>query len=434
MFPRSDQLAQFCRLAAVLLACLWTAGCSLLPSQADIRSYHESTVLRGHVHSAPGDIGRVIVAAYSTESGQPDVADAAQLDSSGDFELFVPRGLYRVAAFLDRNANATLDPGEPCGLAVGSQAASVGRKVLDIELAGPATVCALPWGTKFTGPEGGPPRRAQAGVIGHLDDAPNSSARGRDGYWNPMKALRAVGSNVFLIEPYDEARVPIIFVHGAAGSPQDWRYFIEHIDRRRYQPWIFRYPSGAALAKCAELLFWQLENLQAKLQPTTAVIVAHSMGGMVVRELLVKHGAQLPAIRQFVSLSTPWGGDPFAVIGVELSPTVIPSWIDMTPNGDFIRALFSSALPAGIEHHLFFGYRGPPGRRGSNSDGTVTLASQLSWRAQAEAVTVRGFDEDHESILSSPRVMQEFDRLLAGLVPAPALAPGMPRPTSRGAR
>ena len=56
----------------------------------------------------------------------------------------------------------------------------------------------------------------------------------------------------------------MLFIHGATGTPRNWRYFIKHIDRTRFQPWFFYYPSGLRIDSMAYLLLWKLANLQAK--------------------------------------------------------------------------------------------------------------------------------------------------------------------------
>jgi pimeloyl-ACP methyl ester carboxylesterase len=227
-----------------------------------------------------------------------------------------------------------------------------------------------------------------------------------------MEFFRAVGGNIYFLEPYDPHKIPILFVHGAAASPQDWRYFFDHIDRSRYQPWFFYYPSGATIDSMAHLLFWKLSNLQLEYRFEKIYITAHSMGGLVVRDFLLNYGVQLPAAKLFVSLSTPWGGEPAAELGVKHSPAVVPSWHDMQPQGRFMQTLFARTLPSGVDYYLLFGYRGGYSMMRPNNDGTVTLASELRKPAQAEARRVYGFDEDHVSILSSPQVMAQYRAIL----------------------
>jgi hypothetical protein len=130
------------------------------------------------------------------------------------------------------------------------------------------------------------------------------------------------------------------------------------------------------------------------------------MGGMVVRHLLANLGPELAPPRVFVSISTPWGGEPGAEIGVRHSPAVVPSWHDMRPDGTFVAGLLRQPLPAAMEHVLLFGHRGGYSLMRPNTDGTVTLASQLRPEAQAQARRVLGFDEDHMSILTAPQVSQ----------------------------
>jgi hypothetical protein len=76
--------------------------------------------------------------------------------------------------------------------------------------------------------------------------------------------------------------------------------------------------------------------------------------------------------------------------------------------------LFERPLPARIKHSLLLGHRGGRSLMRHTSDGTVTLASQLRPEAQQRAHLVMGFDEDHPSILSSPRVLRTVSQLLDG--------------------
>jgi pimeloyl-ACP methyl ester carboxylesterase len=227
-----------------------------------------------------------------------------------------------------------------------------------------------------------------------------------------MEFFKEVGGNIYFLEPYDPRKIPILFVHGAGGSPQDWRYFFDHIDRSRYQPWFFYYPSGSTIDSTAHLLFWKLFNLQLRYRFEKIYITAHSMGGLVVRSFLLNHGAQVPTVKLFVSMSTPWGGEATAELGVKNSPAVVPSWNDMQPNGHYMRSLFARKLPAGVDYYLLFGYKGGYSMMRPNNDGTVTLASELRKPAQAEAKMVYGFDEDHVGILSSPQVLAQYQAIL----------------------
>jgi pimeloyl-ACP methyl ester carboxylesterase len=390
---------------------LLLAGCTLARLDVEVKDFDASTVLVGRVE-APGPShglspGPVVVGAWAQDGTGWRLAHQTRLHEAGGYELIVPHGMYRLFAFADGDGNGLHDAPEPTASVPGLVTANPGQPIvagLDMVLgtsneAPPRLVAAAAHST-------------QAGALADLDAPPFSAARGELGYWQPMAFFRAQGGNVYFVEPYAAHKTPVLFVHGAGGSPQDWRQQIAALDRARYQPWIFFYPSGAPVESMASLLGWKLLNLQLRHRYDRLVIVAHSMGGLVVRRFLLDQGAALPQIRRFVSISTPWAGESTADTGVAMSPAVVPSWRDMQPDGPLLRSLFERRLPAGVEFDLLFGYRGGYSLWRPNHDGTVTLASQLRREAQQEAKAVVGFDDDHASILRSPQVAAQLRTLL----------------------
>ena len=399
--------------AAPLAVVLLIAGCTLSRLDVEVKDFDASTVLVGRVEAASGPPGAVVVGAWARDGMRWRLAHQTRLHEPGGYELIVPHGSYRLFAFADRDGNGLPDPGEPSA-SVPVQA-TPGQPIvagLDLVLgssdeAPPRMVAAAAHST-------------QAGALADLDAPQFSAARGAQDYWEPMAFFRTLGGNVYFLEPYAPDKVPVLFVHGAVGSPHDWRAQIAALDRRRYQPWIFFYPSGAPVESMASLLGWKLLNLQLRHRFERLEIVAHSMGGLVVRRFLIDQGAGLPQIRRFVSISTPWGGEATADTGVKMSPAVVPSWRDMQPDGPFLRTLFERRLPAGVQYELMFGFRGGYSLWRPNHDGTVTLASQLRREAQQEAQGVFGFDEDHVSILGSPQVVAQLRTLLGAGADMPA--------------
>jgi pimeloyl-ACP methyl ester carboxylesterase len=240
-----------------------------------------------------------------------------------------------------------------------------------------------------------------------LDGGRFSRSYGKRGYWLPQ-LYRHLGANVYFLLPYDRDRIPVLFVHGAAGSPQDWSYLVEHLDRSRYQPWFFDYPTGAALDSMSDELFRSVLDVQARHHPEPLYLAAHSMGGLVVRSMLGKYRDRLPGVKLFISISTPWGGEDLA----RLAPPGLLNWQDMRPDGSFLTSLFVRELPSGMDYYLFFGYKGGRSLVRSRHDGRVTLKSELEMAAQAEARRVYGFNESHLSILKSPEVSAVFNDLL----------------------
>jgi pimeloyl-ACP methyl ester carboxylesterase len=401
--------------AATVLLCLGLAACALVKLKGESETFYSSTALVGRVSSPASWQAPVVVAAYARRDGGIEIAHRALLHEIGAYELVAPRGEYSLFAFGDANGNLRYDDGEPAGDHAGGKPVAVSGdgviSFLDIALSRSGSA-AVPPGTSFA-PPSGTLRSTQAGARASLDDEAFSAETAGKGYWAPMEFFREMGGNIHFLEPYDAAKTPILFVHGAAGSPRDWRTLAAGIDRGRYQPWFFYYPSGASVQSMAYLLFWKLYNLQLRYGFRRMHVVAHSMGGLVARTFLAEHGANFPHVKLFVSISTPWGGEALADLGVRASPAVIPSWRDMQPDGQFLRTLFDRRLPPATDYFLLFGHRGGGALFRPSNDGTVTLESQLAPAAQAEARMVYGYNEDHTSILSSRQVAAQLEALLA---------------------
>jgi pimeloyl-ACP methyl ester carboxylesterase len=237
-----------------------------------------------------------------------------------------------------------------------------------------------------------------------LDDPRFAATRGSDGLWTPATFAIHSGFGIYFVEHYDPEKIPVIFIHGAGGSPQDWRVAMDKIDRKHYQPWFYSYPSGARLDNAASALNDGINLLQDRYHFKRLHVIAHSMGGLVARAFVIKNAIQehRQTINTFITFSTPWDGHEAAALGVKRSPQVVPSWRDMAHGSDFLTRLFEQHLKGKVNYYLFYSHHGkrsmilPP-----ENDGTVSVASQLRREAKADAVEVLGFDEDHVSILSA---------------------------------
>jgi pimeloyl-ACP methyl ester carboxylesterase len=395
-------------LASILLL----GGCKLMELQRENVEYSAATVLAGRVSGAAWQ-GPVTVAAVRHVKGRKVVQHDVWLHEPGGFDLVVPDGEYTLVAFADRDNDGRPDGGAPAGSHAGPITVEGAGLMLALNItleAGEAQAArdALPAHYQR------PARVSTApGALADLDSPQFSAESGKRGYWAPMEYFRTLGGNVYFVEPYDPERTPVLLVHGATGSAQDWRYFIEHLDRTRYQAWIFQYPSGAPLEAMAHLLYWKLLNLQLRYGFTRLEVVAHSMGGLVARRFLLDHAAEFPQLGQFVSISTPWGGQRSAALGVIHSPAVIPSWRDLQPDGPYLNSLFARPLPAEVKYTLLFGHLAGEGLLKEPSDGTILVSSQLRPEAQDDAALIMGFDESHAGILTSAKVVSEVERVFA---------------------
>ena len=390
-------------------------GCTLIKLKKDVNRSQESTVIVGRIDAKFQVNGPIIVAACSMSKGK-EVAHYTVLHDSGEYELMVEQGEYYVFAYWDKNSNLIYEAGEPAGQHGNPKMVSVPAVgvVFDIDIVIPegGRNIVIPQGLKIASVKPQKLRSRQGGAITDLDDERFAEEYGTKGFWEPGSFFKEMGGNIFFLEEYDPEKTPILYIHGAAGTPSGWRYFVDNIDRTRFQPWFFYYPSGSRLSSMSYLLLWKLINLQTKYQFNKIYITAHSMGGLVARSFIVNYGLQFPYVKLFISLATPWGGDRMAEYGVERSPAVIPSWIDMQPEGEFITSLYRLKMPEQTSFYMFSGHRGSRNPFRSNNDGTIALSSLLDYRPQFEAKMNYAFNEDHASIILSKDVLAQYNTIL----------------------
>ena len=401
----------------LLMISLSLSGCFLVKVKKEVREYLASTVLVGTVATAFPGKGPIIVAAYTMGRGKRAVAHYTVLHEAGEFELMVAEGNYYIFAYWDKNSNLVYDAGEPAGqygdpkLVVAPSGGVVGGH--DIAIPEFAQEIDVPAGFEISSVKPQKLYSRLSGAIVDLDDELFSEENGRKGYWEAISFYKQFGGNIYFIEAYDPEKIPILFVHGANSTPRSWKYFVENIDRKRFQPWFFYYPSGARIRGMSYLLLWKLQNLKSRYGFEQLYITAHSMGGLVSRSFIMDHFASFPYVRLFVSLATPWGGAGMAEYGVSQSPVVVPCWMDMQPKSEFIKSLYREKMPEEISFYMFFGHQGSRNPFRSNNDSAIALASLLDRRAQSEAKMNYAFDEDHVSIIQSKAVVDQYNAIIS---------------------
>ena len=112
-------------------------------------------------------------------------------------------------------------------------------------------------------------------------------------------------SGLFMIEPYQRGKIPVVFVHGLLSDRFTWANLANEIRARpellqQYQLWGYEYATGEPFLKSAAVLRQQLEEAQLQLDPTRSdkamsriVLVGHSMGGLVSKLQVAYSGNQL---------------------------------------------------------------------------------------------------------------------------------------------
>ena len=332
-----------------------------------------------------------------------------------------------------------------------------------------------------------------SGQIAQSPAMPLIYARQQSQY-NPLTAFLSGDNGIdeprlIFLEPYQSEKTPLILVHGLLSNPAA---FLDVADvvradpmlRSRYQIWVFRYPTGDDFLESAAALRQQLATAFAcrdqhntvledepHSDPTQqAVIVGHSMGGLVAKLQITDSGDRLwraisnvpleqlrgppatladlrrsfffranPNIGRVVYIATPHQGSPWAArlvgrLGANLAsrdasekadyeaisrdnPSALkggfddsfPSSVDLLrPDSKLLLRLSYTASSAGVRVHSIIGDHCRLPRAGP-SDEVVPVDS--AYRSEAESTAL--VDATHTLILRSSDAQQELLRILS---------------------
>lgn len=107
---------------------------------------------------------------------------------------------------------------------------------------------------------------------------------------------------LYLMQPYDPRKEPLIMIHGLLSSPLVWatvsnELWADPAVRSRYQIWHYQYNTSAPALYSARLLREQLRTLRHQLDPEGndpamrhTTLITHSMGGLVGKSLALRPG------------------------------------------------------------------------------------------------------------------------------------------------
>ncbi len=371
------------------------------------------------VHGQSDDVDRSYVglpkaiAAFSNKYEANERVDTMYFQVTGShFGLTLPEGRYDLLVFADIDRNGVFEPSEVIGKRlIELDKSTAPEKVLgqvDVRLTGPISI---DWDVSIDVPNFSSRTESlfyPSGTIRQLDDSVFDRSFSTLGMYDPASFLEQAPTMFYALEEDLGYKIPVVFVHGIAGSAREFEPFVEHLDRLRYKPWFFHYPSGGDLDQLGEL-FYQI-FLSGKVYRSGGmpmIIVAHSMGGLVVREAINKYVGKATEnqVHLFVTMATPFGGHSAAAAGEKHGLIVLPSWRDLNPENSFIAGLYRNPLPDFVHHELIYAYQNSSTiKLGENSDGVVALTSQLHPEAQHQASGQFGFDNMHTDILDSEDV------------------------------
>ena len=160
---------------------------------------------------------------------------------------------------------------------------------------------------------------------------------------------------LYMLEPYDPRKIPVLMVHGLWSSPVTWMEMFNDLRsfpelRDQYQFWFYLYPTGQPFWISASQLREDLADVRDSIDPRREhlaldhmVLVGHSMGGLVSRLQTLESGQSYwqilsdrpfeelrgdsvtrerlaqtvffrpnPSIRRVITIATPHRGSAFA--------------------------------------------------------------------------------------------------------------------------
>lgn len=173
------------------------------------------------------------------------------------------------------------------------------------------------------------------------------------GLFDPAKAQGIKG--LYMLEPFDPQRIPVVMVHGLWSSPTTWMEMFNDLRafpevRDKFQFWFYQYPTGQPFWVSAMQLREALADVRQSIDPQhqtpvmdQLVLVGHSMGGLVSRLQALESGDKIwkilsdkpfrelkgepgeterlgrivyfhpnPAVKRIITIGTPHQGSTFA--------------------------------------------------------------------------------------------------------------------------
>lgn len=423
---------------ALMLAVLTLSACSLQEISRQSDALASTGSIKGEVSVQGEANGPIYVHLYRRENAVLKLLDKNTVQPNGQYLFTVQPGTYSVATFIDgndtdgtisdNNTNDSIvkridnspvkndgkyvtgdwvtyygqDQSEPGFVVV---AADEDVTVPRLVIKGPITLRPSIDVMKQLGKN-----TKNIGRVVSLDDA----IFGRDfasmGLWRPFDFVEQVGGGLLLLQDYDKDKIPLLLVHGMGGSSAEFTDIVASIDQHKYQPWVLYYPSGVNLDLISDYLLEALQQLSHQYQFRQVGIIAHSMGGLMIRSYVMKQqqSATPYDVAFVVTINSPLYGMESAANGVKNSPIVIQAWIDVARDSAYVKRVHRWPWPDTIPYHLVFSYL--PGEDG---DGVVPLNSQLSPSLQREATQIHGFEAQHADILKQPVFMEKLNDILA---------------------
>jgi hypothetical protein len=120
------------------------------------------------------------------------------------------------------------------------------------------------------------------------------------GVLNPAKFMQKEG--IYVLDPFDPTRIPVVFIHGLQSSSFAWLPMINGLTadaeiRKRCQFWVYQYPSGLPIPVASGRVRDHLDQVMDLYRKAgradngeRMVLVGHSMGGLHSRMQIIDSG------------------------------------------------------------------------------------------------------------------------------------------------
>ncbi len=185
----------------------------------------------------------------------------------------------------------------------------------------------------------------------------------------------------------EATRPSVILIHGLDEPGRVWMNLSPALAERGFSVFLMTYPNDQPVTTSSRFFFDTLRNYPFK-NNTGIVLVGHSMGGLVSREMLTapeigydqaKNSGQVPGVQRLIMVGTPNHGSELARFRFfmeirdqiqnlfekdthwlqGLLDGVGEAGIDLTPGSVFLTRLNSRPHPQGIEYQIIAGVISP---------------------------------------------------------------------------
>ena len=185
----------------------------------------------------------------------------------------------------------------------------------------------------------------------------------------------------------DPDRKSVVLIHGLDDPGQVWQNLAPELVKENFNVWMMHYPNDQPIVESARLFFDELKALRQRGIDRIS-IVAHSMGGLVSREMLTRpeieynrsaknqqapmvaalimvgtpnHGSQLARLRLFTELRDQWvrltKGEANWLAGI--LDGAGEAKIDLLPGSRFLTELNGRPHPEGVDMMIIAGVTSP---------------------------------------------------------------------------